>query len=102
MCREKLSDRPCGRTLLETAQYLQDGGHLGHVSLAAAAIFPSVDVDERVRPVHCAREVATLVLRVGDVGAVQDLPVVETGVREDADGRVHPVLHVQKVLLVSE
>jgi hypothetical protein len=39
---------------------------------------------------------------VCDIRPIQDFLVVETEVWEDANGRVHPVLHVQKVLLVSQ
>ena len=81
---------------------MQDGGHLRHVCLAAAAVFHTVDVDERVWPEHCTRKVTTLVLRLQHIGAIQDLPVVEAQVGEDAYGRVHPVLHVEEVFLVSE
>jgi hypothetical protein len=88
--------------LFETAKDLQDGGYLGHIPLAAATIFPAVDVDERVWPKHGAWKVLTLVPRLRDIRAIQDLLVVETEVGEDAYGWVHPVLHVQEVLLVSQ
>ena len=61
-----------------------------------------MDVDERVWPVHFAREVTTLMPGLRDIRAIQYLLVVESKIRQDAYGRVHPVLHVQEVLLVSE
>lgn len=84
-------------------QYFLDGSHLCHVSLVAARILSTIlNVDKGKRPKHGPLKEATLVPHVCDIRPIQDFLVVETEVWEDANGRVHPVLHVQKVLLVSQ
>lgn len=43
-----------------------------------------------------------LVLRLRDICTIHDFIVVESCVWKDAYGWVHPVLDIQKVLLVSQ
>lgn len=62
----------------------------------------SINVDERVRPKHCTLKVATPVALLRDIHAIQNFLVIEVQVWEDAYGRVHPVLNVQKVFFVSQ
>jgi hypothetical protein len=78
-----------------------DGVDQAPVGLAGA-LAPAVDVDERVGAEHGARQVPPLVAPLQDVGAVGDPAIVEAPDWELAYPRMHPVLHVEEMLGLSQ
>lgn len=93
-------------TFIQILQYIHNNSHLNHISSAMSTIilffFATNNIDKRIGTKHWPLKILLFVTFPFHRWSVQDLVEIECWIWKGTYWRMHPVLHVKKVLWMTK